>query len=33
MISNKTYTIEEAFLKLQNYCSYQERCHQDVLSK
>ena len=33
MISNKTYTVEEALLKLQNYCSYQERCHQDVQQK
>ena len=33
MSSNKTYTVEEALLKLQNYCSYQERCHQDVQQK
>ena len=33
MISNKTYTVEEALLKLQNYCSYQERCHQEVRQK
>jgi regulatory protein len=33
MISNKTYTVEEALLKLQNYCSYQERCHQEVQQK
>ena len=33
MISNKTYTVEEALLKLQNYCSYQERCHQEVRRK
>ena len=33
MISNKTYTVEEALSKLQNYCSYQERCHQEVRRK
>jgi regulatory protein len=33
MIFNKTYTVEEALLKLQNYCSYQERCHQEVRQK
>lgn len=33
MISNKTYTVEEALLKLRNYCSYQERCHQEVRQK
>lgn len=33
MISNKTYTVEEALLKLQNYCSYQERSHQEVRQK
>ncbi len=29
----KTYTIDEAQLKLQNYCAYQERCHQEVRQK
>lgn len=29
----KTYTIDEALLKLQNYCAYQERCHQEVRQK
>ena len=33
MIRNKTYTIDEALLKLQNYCVYQERCHQEVQQK
>ena len=33
MISNKTYTVEEALLKLRHYCSYQERCHQEVRQK
>lgn len=26
----KTYTIDEALKRLQNYCAYQERCHQEV---
>ena len=29
----RTYTIEEALSKLQNYCAYQERCHQEVYKK
>ena len=29
----KTYTVDEALLKLQNYCTYQERCHQEVRQK
>ena len=33
MFNRKTYTIEEALKKLQNYCSYQERCHQEVQQK
>lgn len=33
MIPNKIYTVEEALSKLQNYCSYQERCHQEVRRK
>jgi len=33
MIPYKTYTLEEALSKLQNYCSYQERCHQEVRRK
>jgi len=32
-ITTKTYTIDEALLKLQNYCAYQERCHQEVRQK
>ena len=30
---HKTYTYEEALLKLQHYCSYQERCHKEVRQK
>jgi len=33
MISNKTYTVEEALARLRNYCAYQERCHQEVRRK
>jgi regulatory protein len=29
----KTYSIDEALAKLQNYCVYQERCHKDVQQK
>lgn len=29
----KTYTVAEAKQKLENYCAYQERCHQDVRRK
>ena len=33
MYNRKTYTIDKALLKLQNYCAYQERCHQEVRQK
>ena len=29
----KTYTVEEAIVKLQKYCSYQDRCHKEVDQK
>lgn len=29
----KTYTVEEALVKLQKYCSYQDRCHKEVAHK
>ena len=31
--THKTFTIEEAKKKLENYCAYQERCHKDVVDK
>ena len=30
---NKTFSIEQAIKKLEYYCAYQERCHQDVEDK
>ncbi len=31
--SNKSYTVEEAQKRMENYCAYQERCHKEVESK
>ena len=33
MHPQKTYTVDEAQKKLENYCAYQERCHKDVRTK
>lgn len=33
MQNNKTYSLEEAIRKLENYCAYQERCHKEVVAK
>ena len=31
--AQKTYSLEEAQAKLESYCAYQERCHQEVEQK
>ncbi len=33
MYNHKTYTVVEAQKKLEYYCAYQERCHQEVRQK
>ncbi|MBB5266465.1 regulatory protein RecX [Algibacter amylolyticus] len=33
MQTKKTYTVQEATRKLEHYCAYQERCHQEVRKK
>ncbi|SFB11329.1 regulatory protein [Flavobacterium swingsii] len=32
-MNSKVYSVTEATLKLEYYCSYQERCHQEVVAK
>lgn len=33
MQTKKTYTLDDATKKLEHYCAYQERCHQEVRHK
>ena len=33
MMNRKTYTVLEATKKIEHYCAYQERCHQEVRQK
>lgn len=33
MISQKTYTVDEAQKRMERYCAYQERCHKEVTQK
>ena len=33
MYQKKTFTLDEALHKLERYCAYQERCHQEVITK
>ena len=33
MIGQKTYSVDEALVKLKKYCAYQDRCHQEVHKK
>lgn len=33
MKKNKSYTVDEAQIFMENYCSYQERCHKEVEQK
>ena len=33
METKKTYTVDEALKRMEHYCSYQERCHKEVVQK
>ena len=32
-MKNKSYSVTEAKVKLQQYCAYQDRCHKEVIEK
>ena len=32
-MENKSYSLKEATIKLQQYCAYQDRCHKEVTEK
>ena len=32
-MERKSYTIQEAKIKLQQFCAYQDRCHKEVVEK
>ena len=33
MQKKQSFTVKEAQKKLEHYCTYQERCHQEVVNK
>ena len=33
MAQSKNYTVQEATKRMERYCAYQERCHQEIVQK